>query len=52
MVDQDQDQNRIDGMDIEPLSDEALDDVAGGELHDNQIGSSNVCCSCQHCSPE
>lgn len=35
----------IDGVEIEPLSDEALEDVAGGE----GAGSSN-CCSCSHCS--
>jgi hypothetical protein len=35
----------IDGVEIEPLSDEALEDVAGGEA----AGSSN-CCSCKNCS--
>ena len=31
------------GAEIEPLSDDALEDVAGG--------SSNGCCSCVGCSP-
>ena len=36
----------IDGIEIEPLSDEALEDVAGGSRY---AGSSN-CCSCTSCS--
>ena len=31
------------GTEIEPLSDDALEEVAGG--------SSNSCCSCNGCSP-
>jgi hypothetical protein len=33
---------------IEPLSDEALEEVAGGALE--QAASSNSCCSCSDCS--
>ncbi len=32
---------------IEPLSDEALEEVAGGVL---EAASSNSCCSCSDCS--
>jgi hypothetical protein len=37
--------NEIDDIAIEPLSDEALELVAGGGSSDG-----NVCCSCRHCS--
>jgi hypothetical protein len=33
-------------IDIEPLSDDALEDVAGGQA----VGSSGQCCSCDSCS--
>lgn len=39
------DLSSINDVEIEPLSDEALEDVAGGEA----AGSSN-CCSCSNCS--
>lgn len=38
--------NSIDDVEIEPLSDEALEDVAGGLA---TAGSTN-CCSCSQCS--
>lgn len=40
-----QDLNSIDDLEIEPLSDEALEDVAGGGSSDGP-----VCCSCKRCS--
>ncbi|HET6231938.1 MAG TPA: hypothetical protein VFE05_17835 [Longimicrobiaceae bacterium] len=44
-------QNQNDGLDnveVEPLSDEALEEVAGGvALADSSSGS---CCSCSSCS--
>ncbi len=38
--------NEIDNLEIEPLSDEALEAVAGGK---SSCGP--VCCSCSQCSP-
>lgn len=38
--------NNVDDVEIEPLSDEALEDVAGGTA---TAGSTN-CCSCSQCS--
>ncbi len=38
--------NSMDDVEIEPLSDEALEDVAGGTV---TAGSTN-CCSCSQCS--
>lgn len=35
----------IEDLEIEPLSDEALELVAGGKSSDG-----NSCCSCDHCS--
>jgi hypothetical protein len=35
----------IDGIEIEPLSDEALETVAGGKSSDGP-----ACCSCSNCS--
>ena len=46
MADQNE-MNGIDDVEIEPLSDEALEDVAGGAAEAD--GSSN-CCSCSCCS--
>ena len=40
------DLNSIDGVEIEPLSDEALEDVAGG----TDAAGSSQCCSCSNCS--
>lgn len=37
--------NSIDALEIEPLSDEALETVAGGKSSDGQ-----QCCSCEDCS--
>ena len=37
----------IEDLEIEPLSDEALELVAGGKSSDG-----NACCSCKHCSIE
>jgi hypothetical protein len=37
--------NEIDNLEIEPLSDEALELVAGGDS-----SSGPVCCSCDNCS--
>ena len=37
--------DRIDDLEIEPLSDEALELVAGGASSDG-----NMCCSCRHCT--
>ena len=37
----------FENLEIEPLSDEDLEAVAGGESE----GSSNGCCSCCGCSP-
>jgi hypothetical protein len=37
--------NAIDNLDIEPLSDEALELVGGGASSDGP-----VCCSCDNCS--
>jgi hypothetical protein len=39
--------NDIDDLEIEPLSDEALELVAGGKSSDG-----TNCCSCKHCSVE
>lgn len=36
--------DEIENVDIEPLSDEALEDVAGG------LDSCGSCCSCNDCS--
>jgi hypothetical protein len=41
----DQQLNAIDDLEIEPLSDEALEAVAGGGSSDGP-----VCCSCKSCS--
>ena len=38
--------NQFDDVEIAPLSDEDLEDVAGGGVD----GSSNSCCSCCGCS--
>jgi hypothetical protein len=37
--------DRIDDLEIEPLSDEALELVAGGRSSDG-----NMCCSCRNCT--
>ena len=37
--------NEIDQFEIEPLSDEALEQVSGGASSDGP-----VCCSCRNCS--
>jgi hypothetical protein len=37
--------NEVDDLEIEPLSDEALELVAGGRSSDGP-----VCCSCKHCT--
>jgi hypothetical protein len=37
--------DQIDDLDIEPLSDDALELVAGGRSSDG-----NMCCSCKYCS--
>jgi hypothetical protein len=37
--------NQIDSLEIEPLSDEALEMVAGGKSSDGP-----KCCSCSNCS--
>jgi hypothetical protein len=37
--------NLIDNLEIEPLSDEALETVAGGKSSDGP-----ACCSCDNCS--
>jgi hypothetical protein len=37
--------NEIDDFEVEPLSDEALELVAGGRSSDG-----NMCCSCKFCS--
>jgi hypothetical protein len=37
--------DHIDELEIEPLSDEALELVAGGGSSDG-----NMCCSCRHCT--
>jgi hypothetical protein len=37
--------NAVDNLDIEPLSDEALELVGGGSSSDGP-----VCCSCDNCS--
>jgi hypothetical protein len=37
--------NSIDALEIEPLSDEALETVAGGKSSDGP-----ACCSCSDCS--
>ncbi|HEX2080630.1 MAG TPA: hypothetical protein VHG08_23200 [Longimicrobium sp.] len=43
----------IQNVEIEPLSDEALEDVAGGlALSDEDGDSCGVCCSCSGCSSE
>jgi hypothetical protein len=41
----DQELDAIDELEIEPLSDEALEAVAGGSSSDGP-----VCCSCKSCS--
>jgi len=41
----DKNMNQIDQLEIEPLSDEALELVSGGDS-----SSGPVCCSCDHCS--
>lgn len=43
--------NEAQDVEIEPLSDEALESASGGTL-DRQFddGSSNSCCSCSSCS--
>ncbi|HET6231940.1 MAG TPA: hypothetical protein VFE05_17845 [Longimicrobiaceae bacterium] len=47
-------QNHNDGLDdvqVEPLSDEALEEVAGGILPGSVADSSSgTCCSCSSCS--
>jgi hypothetical protein len=41
----------IQNVEIEPLSDEALEDVAGGLADVEAIGDScGTCCSCSGCS--
>ncbi|HEV7507442.1 MAG TPA: hypothetical protein VGS07_21335 [Thermoanaerobaculia bacterium] len=45
--DQKNDLAHVGDLEIEPLSDEALETVAGGTA----AGSSNGCCSCKGCSP-
>jgi hypothetical protein len=37
--------NEVDNLEIEPLSDEALETVAGGKSSDGP-----ACCSCSNCS--
>ncbi|HET6231939.1 MAG TPA: hypothetical protein VFE05_17840 [Longimicrobiaceae bacterium] len=46
-------QNQNDGLDdvqVEPLSDEALEEVAGGIIPPADDSSSGTCCSCSSCS--
>ena len=42
----DEDTRELEDVEIAPLSDEDLEDVAGGAIE----GSSNSCCSCSACS--
>jgi hypothetical protein len=44
--------NPTSDVEIEPLTDEALESVAGGTLVNPgfEDGSSNSCCSCSSCS--
>ncbi|HYR07734.1 MAG TPA: hypothetical protein VEQ60_08190 [Longimicrobium sp.] len=41
-------QNEFDNVEIEPLSDEDLEEVAGGTTSSTSGGDS--CCSCSNCS--
>jgi hypothetical protein len=41
----------IENVEIQPLSDEALEDVAGGAFADAELADgSSCCCSCSLCS--
>lgn len=41
----------IENLEIQPLSDEALEDVAGGTLREaDAADGSSSCCSCSLCS--
>ncbi|HEY0014944.1 MAG TPA: hypothetical protein VGC13_01450 [Longimicrobium sp.] len=41
----------IQNVEIEPLSDEALEDVAGGLTRSDEFADScGTCCSCSQCS--
>lgn len=40
----------IENVEIQPLSDEALEDVAGGTLSRDAADGSSSCCSCSLCS--
>jgi len=45
-------ENEVQEIEIEPLSDEALDSASGGNEISPQLedGSSGSCCSCSGCS--
>lgn len=45
----DEKETKAQDVEIEPLSDEALESASGG-VADLQDGSSNSCCSCSSCS--
>jgi hypothetical protein len=40
----------IENIEIQPLSDEALEDVAGGAMAAELADGSSSCCSCNLCS--
>jgi hypothetical protein len=44
------DLNSIDAIEIQPLSDEALESVAGGKGDCNETSDGASCCSCRNCS--
>jgi hypothetical protein len=46
------DLNSIDAIEIQPLSDEALESVAGGKGDCNDTSGGTNCCSCENCSNE
>lgn len=50
MDEQKEPQVGVDEVEIEPLSDESLDTVAGGLRDADADGSSSGCCSCLACS--
>jgi hypothetical protein len=49
-MNEDQNLGKVDEIEIEPLTDEALDSVAGGLASASQPDSCTSCCSCQSCS--
>jgi hypothetical protein len=42
--------NDVTDIEIQPLSDEALEDVAGGAFADQVADGSSSCCSCYLCT--